>query len=448
MYKRLGIACVALAVVVAACSGTPNNSQPISTPPLAGSASTATLGASQSSIVLAPVGGVSGSVTFPTGGTGTVSAALSAAPPAGTVALSSVTRAAKSQREVAASANTPIAYVTISSASGATFAGIPAFSVTIPTAPVGTALEAQWTGAAWQTVGPTAGGVVTTSGNATSISFLTTNIPTITIAPGGALNLAVYTGGVIVTPTPVPTATPTPGPSPTNMLADPGFESGNFGLVGTPITAGGWTQCFVTNLGAGIVINGGINGTGVNTNATPPPLSTFPIPAGTPAAKEATAGTVTTPGTGTPIPTQGTVITHSGTRAAVFGDQFNNFNPADFAYNGLCQQAVIPANGASLTGFVFETGNETSAFVEDLVGVMDSTGKTLLDVPYMENISTATVTTDTGYRAIGPISLSKFSGQTVTLFIGMWTKAGSTSAPNNVKFSSFWFVDDLTLLHP
>jgi hypothetical protein len=443
MYKRLGIACVALAIVVAACSSTPNSGQPINGGPAP--SGPMTLGVSQTSAILTPSGGISGSVAYSGGGSGIVAAALTTTPPTGTIALSSVLRST-SARSVQSSANTPIAYVTFSSVSGATLSGFPGISVKVPAAPVGTVLEAQWNETQWVTFGANTPAVVQASGSATTISFLPTTSPVVTIAPGGSLVIAIYQGAVISTPTPVPTATPSAAP--TNMLQDAGFESGTVGPIGNAITATGWTQCTVTTpTGGGISYTGGIRGAGVNTAATAPPVSSFtPVPGTTPAAIEAAAGAPAPAGTGAPHPTITTVQVHSGANAAVFGEVFSNFNAEDYAYDGLCQLVTIPANGASLTGFVLETGNESSGFVEDIIGAVDPTGKTLLGIQYMENIETSTVASDTGYRAIGPIDFSPFAGQTIAVFVGQWDHAGNSTGATS--FSSFWFVDDLVMLHP
>jgi hypothetical protein len=71
-----------------------------------------------------------------------------------------------------------------------------------------------------------------------------------------------------------------------------------------------------------------------------------------------------------------------------------------------------------------------------------SSSTTLSNVLYMENIYTSTTSTDTGYRKIGPVAIP---GGTTTLFLGMWTKSGSSTGAT--YYSSYWWVDDLSIVN-
>ena len=120
---------------------------------------------------------------------------------------------------------------------------------------------------------------------------------------------------------------------------------------------------------------------------------------------------------------------------------------ADFAYNGLCQLVTIPKS-PTLSMYVFGNGNEAASFVDFEVLLLDTSGKLLAPL-IEEQAVTATSPGDTAYRQItapatGASSLAPYAGQTVQLFIGIWTKSGSTS--NSQKFSGYYFVDDLSLM--
>jgi hypothetical protein len=66
----------------------------------------------------------------------------------------------------------------------------------------------------------------------------------------------------------------------------------------------------------------------------------------------------------------------------------------------------------------------------------------------MENIASSTSAGDTSYRMISipgsaSNSFAQYAGQTINLFVGMWTKAGSGS--NSTSYSYYWLVDDISL---
>jgi hypothetical protein len=199
------------------------------------------------------------------------------------------------------------------------------------------------------------------------------------------------------------------------------------------VTKTGWTVCTITAAGAGATFPGNR------------PVSSFtPVPGSTPAAVILTAGTSVPQGTGTPKPTQNTVPVENGNQAAVFGGVFSNFNAADYAYNGLCQMVTIPANPLGSVA-VFANGTENSStFLDFQVNVLDSTGKYLATIVDENQIQT-TPPGDQNYRPVPLLNsaLSPFAGQTVELFVGIWTKAGSSTG--STVFSGYYFVDDIAI---
>jgi len=185
--------------------------------------------------------------------------------------------------------------------------------------------------------------------------------------------------------------------------------------------------------------------------ATAPPVGSpyTPIPGTTPAAVIESSGTSAPGGSDTPVPTVTAVAVHGGTSAAVFGQLFSNYNAGDWAYNGLCQSVTIPAGASpSFSAYVLSNGNEASKYVEDIVGVVDSSSN-LINILYMENVSTTTSPGDTAFRQItvpaaASNSFAQYAGQTIILFIGMWTSSGTTHG--YTYYSSYWFVDDVSLM--
>jgi hypothetical protein len=458
-----------LAVAVEACTGGTNS--PITNPTIGTSQTTFTLGSS-TVIQGFTSGGVTGSIIYPTG-SGSVTGSIATSPPSGIAALSSVLRASgtgaqttSGTRVVAAASpspspapNVPLIYVTYSGT--ATLSGLPGISITLPSgAAAGTVYyEAEWnaTQSQWVTVGgagSSSGTTVTFNGGATPIALSASAPIYVAVYSGAKISLATPTP----TPTPVPTATPTPGASPTAtpVYADGGFESNSIGALGSTIGSNGWTQCNVQAVASGITYTGGISGTGAYSAATAPPASTYsPSPGTTPAAVIVSNGSSAPAGTHSPTPTQVTAPSDAGSYVAQFGQLFNTYNAGNYYYNGLCQTVTVAdPNGASLSAYVFESGNEASTYVEDLIGTVTQTNTpatttpsipytlTLQNILYMENIETSTVTTDSAYRKIGPITIPT---GTTTLFLGMWTKAGSSSGSMN--YSSYWWVDGLSIVN-
>lgn len=416
-------AAVIVAVAIAACSG----GQPSTyiNPPTAAAAAPAagplTINGTGQTQSGGSAGGVSSVLTY-TGGGGVVTAASSAAPPAGTIA---VTPADRIRVEASPSATSPnVYYLTISSAAGATLTTLPGVNLTLTSPAVGTYQEAQFTNGKWNNVVTSSSNGNTTGVGATSVSFAPSG-KAISIPAGGSIFLAFYQGSF---PAPTP-----PGQIVNTVLADPSFESSPAPL-GSTVTSTGWTVCTIS--------------AAASTSATPAPsrpFSTFtPTPGTLPAATISAAGTTVPQGTGSPTPTQNTVPVNSGKSAAVFGAVFSNFTAANFAYNGLCQQVKLPANPQGELS-VFANGTENNlAFLGFEVNVLDTNGKWLANL-VDENQIALMPPGDSAYRTVilPATQLAPFGGQTVQIFVGIWTKAGTSTG--STTFSGYYFVDDFNM---
>jgi hypothetical protein len=419
MRFPLAVSAIAVvAIAVAACTGSPPST--FVTPPVTSAASTGavTLSGGAATQSAGTAGGVTGILTY-AGGSGTVTAASSASAPAGTTA---VTPQSGLRVEATSPPTSPnIYYVTISTTTGATLPALPAVNLTLSTPSVGTYQEAQFLNGKWSNIAVSASNTANGQG-ATSVSFPPGK--SLTLAPGASIFLAFYQGSF---PGPTP-----PGSVVNTALADPGFE-GTAAVLGSAVTKTGWTVCTITAAGTGATFPGNR------------PVSNFtPVPGSTPAAVILAAGTSVPQGTGTPKPTQNTVPVENGNQAAVFGGVFNNFNAADYAYNGLCQMVTIPANPLGSVA-VFANGTENNtAFLGFQVNILDTTGKFLANVVDENQIQT-TPPGDQNYRPVPLLNsaLSPFAGQTVELFVGIWTKAGSSTG--STVFSGYYFVDDIAI---
>jgi hypothetical protein len=195
----------------------------------------------------------------------------------------------------------------------------------------------------------------------------------------------------------------------------------------------GWTQCSIT---------------AVSTAApTGPPhaISAYtPTPNSTPAAVIEAAGVPVPEGTHTPLPTLTAVPVYNGASyAAQLGTVFSTYNAANFAYDGLCQTITVPA-APTFTLEVYANGNEPAAYFDFDVNLLDTSGNFLVNL-WDENVITSTSSGDTAYRTvtIPSSSLTPYIGQTVELFVGIWTKSGSGS--NSTSYSGYYFVDYVNL---
>lgn len=415
----LSAASVIAVAAIAACSGGQPSTyiSPPSSSSVAGPGALALTQVSQTQGA-GTAGGVTGTLTY-VGGSGTVNLASSATAPAGTT---TVTPADRVRVEASSSPTSPnVYYVTISSTAGAVLVGLPAVTLSLATAAIGTYQEARFASSTWTNV---AGATAVTNSAGTSVSFPPGKTQ-ITIPAGGAIYLAFYQGNF---PQPTP-----PGQIANNVLADPGFESGVFGTIGAAITNTGWTQCTIAGAAPGV---------------TPPTraFSTFtPTPGTTPGAVINTAGTSIPIGssTATPLPTQSTVPVNSGTHAAVFGGVFATFNQEDWRYNGLCQTVTVP-NNPGMQMQLFANGNDGTSFADFEIDALNSSNQYLGNIYEDPNPigSPPSSPGDTSYRLVSvpASSLSPYIGQTINLFIGIWVNGG-----NNAKFSTYYFVDDFNL---
>lgn len=194
-----------LAAALAACGGgggggnPPPTSPPTATPtaPPSGSpAQNVTLGTTPTSAPFPSGAGISGSVALP-GGSGSATLSVGATPPAGTVAI-------QLRRRAATTGNTAVAYVSFTATSAVTMNGIPGFTATLPSsAPTGTYWEAFDDDPSLASPAPQAAAWVstTTTGQAgapgVQVTFSALTTPTITLAAGQSLYLAVYIGNYI-----------------------------------------------------------------------------------------------------------------------------------------------------------------------------------------------------------------------------------------------------------
>jgi hypothetical protein len=455
MYKkRLAALTALMALGIAACGGGGVSSTPSTTPPPSGT----TVAASGTVITATGVTGTTSSVTV--SGTGIVNATETATQPTGLPVLQSVARAATaSVKAAAAVTNTPLVYIAISAATAATISSLPAVTATFATAPSGTVYLAYYTGSAWSTVA----GPATVSGS--TVSFGVTSFATpISLAAGASIYLAIYSGGVLgyvaptASPSPSPTATATATAAPTaaaSVIADGSFESG---VVGSTIYQGsiatinatGWSQCSVSTVTAG-TYSGGINGQATGGAApyagvTAPPASTYaPTAATSPAAVIVTSGASAPAGTSStapPVTVSSAPTAYAGTHMAQFGQLLNNYNAGNWYYNGLCQNITVASGGGTFTGYAWSYGNELNKYVENVVGVVTGTSAssmTLTNLLYMENVRSSTSSGDSAWR---PITFS-VPGGSQTLFIGMWTSAGSSTG--STSYSYYWWLDALAI---
>lgn len=428
-WSLLASGAVAAVALVTACSSS-NPNDGLSIPPpsapatsgpmtLSGQPSTQSLSSSTTS--------VSGSVTYP-GGSGTVTASAGTTAPTGITAVSPV-----SLLRMAADVTSPtVYYVTITSSTGATLKGIPGVALTISTPWVGptpfVVQEAEWSGTAWVNV-------VQASVNSGGTSIVVAaGTSAITIPANGSLYLAFYQGLY-------PAATPTPVATPTNIIADSTFANATVvpdTNTPAPVSSGGWTQCSITAVSSE-----------ASPGAAPPQaISNYtPNPDTTPGAVIEAAGTSVTQGSATPTPTQTTVPTYGGdANAAVFGGLFSTYNQGNYAYNGLCQLVTVPQN-PSVSMELLANGNEGSSYFDFDVLALDPTGKYLATIYVDPNPigSPAASPGDSTYRSVSQnaTALTPYVGQSVEIFVGIWTKAGSSSG--STKYSGYYFADNFQL---
>ena len=249
-----------------------------------------------------------------------------------------------------------------------------------------------------------------------------------TIPANGSIYLAFYQGTY-------PNATPTPLATPTNVIADSDFSSpATAAPIGSAVTSSGWSVCTITAAAPGA-------------GAPPYPFSTYSTTGTVPGASIEAAGTAVPQGTKTPAPVMSVPSSPPGgsADAAVLGGLFNTYTLANYGYNGLCETVKIP-NNATGTLHVFASGTENSlSYFNFDVDVLDTSGRYLGALITPENQIATTPPGDSAYRTITIPStmIAPYAGQTVQLFVGIWTKAGSSTG--SMLYSGYYFVDLFTL---
>lgn len=431
--KYVGALTALVALSLAACGGgggtTPQ--QPFGPPPAPPPGSLALISSAQN-VAVAPTNGASGVVAIP-GGTGTVNVAVSGTSPTGTSALQSIARSTQSVA-AAASGDTALVYVAISSSSTATLKGVPGFTLTLSAAPAASVFEALWNGAQWITVGSagTVSGATVTLAGTTTAQTVTSGSPLFIVAYEGASLAGVQT----------------------NVIVDGGFETEGAAHAFAGAT-NGWAPCSYAH---------------VNAAASPSPAPTL-VPAVAATAVTAdlvAAGSASFTVGATPKPTATPPATPAPTVApAVHGGSFAALTytgtGADTSYgksaakgaNGICQTFVVPAAGV-LTMFVNEGGDENVPD-GDQEGTLFVGGLSALAAPAPSPIPVfselnatvpSTAASSASYVERGPYALTEAppvglgiaSGTTVTLFLGTFDEDSSNT------FGEYMFVDDVALM--
>jgi hypothetical protein len=431
---HLGALTVLVALTLAACGGgAPTGyAVPSGTPPAAPAGALALISSPQA-VALSSANGASGVVTIPAG-TGSVNVAVSASPPAGTVALQSAVRkvVTASLKPLSTGPDTTLVYVAVTASATATLNGVPGFTLTFASPPAGSVFEALWNGAQWITVG-NAG---TVSGSTVTLAGSTA---TQTVTPGAPLYLVAYEG---VTQ---------PGVQ-SNVIVDGGFETEGAAKAFAGATDG-WAACSYAH---------------ANAESTSPPAT--PNPAVSPAKITAQLVSANSPAFtvgATPKPTATPVVTPAPTvtpaiDAGSFAALTYTGTGADTSYgksvagaNGICQTFVVPASGV-LSLAVQEGGDESSGF-GDQEAVLFNGGLSALAVaapspiPVFSELNAtvpAPTTSPGAYVNKGPYALTLAPpmglgipiGTTVTLYVGTYD-----DGPSNT-FGEYMFVDNVAVM--
>jgi hypothetical protein len=237
----------------------------------------------------------------------------------------------------------------------------------------------------------------------------------------------------------------------------PGISNGDF-ASGTLLNSSGfgWTSCSIAHAPlAG-------------------PVNPSPAPLGDPQAASTTAiSPPITVAIGTPPPNlnpnfAGAAPDAVGTNVALTGDPGSETTGA----SGICQTFVVPAATPELTFWVYEGGSEyyfDSADQE--ADVLSADGSTLQQTLFAETncFWDPGVLGQTGYLGSkcipasyggtastfqwrgglwtqrGPFDLSAYSGNTITLFLGVWSKSTHGSPSSPVTYGNFMFVGNVQL---
>ena len=436
---------------------------PTASPAQSGTGSVAVSTTASSSATLPPVGGYTGTLGFPTASVATTVAiadqVASVGPPTGVPVLQGMLRRAPTSWGQATtqsgSTNTPLVYLTLTSAANVTFSAALTFTFVLPSsAGTGPFYLGYYSSPSWMT----AAGPGTVTGSTVTFS-LTGGSSNVQLVGGQANYLALYSGGVIPTPTPtpsptpVPTASPTPTPtaSPTpstaNVIVNGDFETG---------TLSGWFPCYVQHHQLAQVDANPVN---TNTTYNAPTPGPDTAPTASPGPNDVTVAGTTPTG-----------AVHGGSYAGLAGS--STVVTRGKGAVGLCQNVVVPTTTPTLTLWVYEGGDmayydgedaEADVFTSD-AGLL-STANTTTELPattyFSENNCYNNLAAGTGnsaqlpcktdgtgtpnlatggvWRQKGPYDMTLYAGQTVTLFLGVWSSTTSTS------YYSYAYYDDVVL---
>jgi hypothetical protein len=154
--------------------------------------------------------------TVSVSGSGSVTATQSTSPSSSTPVLS-IAQRASAQRMQSGAAPSAVAYVTLTATAASTVTQVQVSVAPVPAVSGGSYYLALWNGSQWIPVGSPA----TVSNGVIKVNSSTLN-PTVSLAAGSSLYLAVYTGSVLPTPSPAPGA---PVPSLTALAIAQGQQA-------------------------------------------------------------------------------------------------------------------------------------------------------------------------------------------------------------------------------
>lgn len=237
----------------------------------------------------------------------------------------------------------------------------------------------------------------------------------------------------------------------------PGISNGDFASGALVDSHGfGWTSCSIGHTSLAAAINPSPVPAGAATQTAAPTTPVIPAP---------------TVVIGTPPPDYNPNITPTappaevGTNVALTGDPEGETTGS----TGICQTFVVPASTPELTFWVYEGGSEYNfKYADQEADILDSTGTTIQQTLFAEENCFWYPGTlgDTGYLGSGcipsayggtatyvdwqggywtqrgPFDLSAYAGQTVTLFIGVWS---SSTHASPATYGQFMFVGNVQL---
>lgn len=355
-------------------------------------------------------------------------------------------------------------YLTLTFNDNVTIPALPAMQVEFKTAQPTTVVywSAIYKGTSW--IEPWSGPGAAVNGG------MTVQIPAkaatpFTFTAGVAYTIAVYSSPATPTPTPSPTpvATPTPTPTPPpNALVNGDFETSSSSFAP-------WYTCYVSHDGAQPQVDPNpVNPPSAYTSPNPGPSPTVaPTTAPTPTDATVQQSVAMTGGANGPV--------HGGLNAALVGMGLGTgtANSGKGAM-GICQNVVVPANSPTISLWVLEGGDKAYFDGQDqeagiftaAAGLTSATPKAAV-LPstylFMENNCWNGLNAGTGnsaqapcaidhsgspdlahgnvWRKKGPYDLSAYVGQTVTVFLGIYTSSTSTT------YYNYAYYDDVLLTH-